>query len=74
MDDVYICELCFLAFEPTAIGTVDGLKRLKKFRGYTVDLRLREFRNINRNPMQFIEFTSPKGKKLLAQMHEKVTK
>lgn len=73
MDQVYICELCRRAFEPEDIGTLGGLKRLKKFRGYTVDLRLQQFRNINRNPMQFIEFASPKGKKLLAQMHEEVT-
>ncbi len=42
---------------------------LQTFNGYTVDLRLQEFRNINRNPMQFIPFASPKGKRLLAQIH-----
>jgi hypothetical protein len=74
VDEIYICELCRQAYEPTEIGALDGLKMLKKFKGYTVDLRLHQFRNINRNPMQFIEFTSPKGKKLLDQMHEEVTR
>ena len=74
MDENYICELCQRAYEPTEIGALDGLKMLKKFKGYTVDLRLHQFRNINRKPMQFIEFNSPKGKKLLAHMHEEVTR
>ena len=74
MDEIYICELCQRAYEPTEPGALDGLKMLKKFRGYTVDLRLREFRNSNRQPMQFIGFASPKGQKLLAQMHEEVTR
>ncbi len=74
MEEVYICELCQRVYEPTEPGPLAGLKILKKFKGYTVDLRLREFRNINRNPMQFIDFASPKGKRLLAQMHEEVTR
>ncbi|SRR6266487_4638326 len=70
-DLVYICELCQRAYEPEEIN---GVRKLKKFKGFTVDLRLQQFRNINRQPMQFIEFESPKGKKLLAQMHEEVTR
>jgi len=72
MDEVYICELCQLAYEPEERN---GVRKLKEFRGYTVDLRLRQFRKMEyaKQP-QFIEFASPKGKKLLAQMHEEVTR
>jgi hypothetical protein len=51
-----------------------GLHRLQRFKGYTVDIRLSQFRKVNRNPMQFIEFSSAKGQQLLAQMHEEVTR
>ena len=72
MDEVSICELCQRAYEP--VGTNDP-KWLKVFNGYAVDLRLRQFRKIAFGKLpQFIEFASPKGKKLLAQMHEEVTR
>ena len=72
MDEVYICEFCQRAYEPEEINSV---RKLKEFRGYTVDLRLRQFRKIpyGKQP-QFIEFATPEGKKLLAQMHEEVTR
>ena len=72
MDDVSICELCQRTFETEEIN---GVRKLKEFQGYTVDLRLQEFRKmeIGKQP-QFIEFASSKGKKLLAQMHERVTR
>jgi hypothetical protein len=39
---------------------------LPVFRGYTVDVRLREFRKISRTePWEFIPFDSPKGRRLL---------
>ncbi len=81
MDDVYICELCIRAYEPEEIN---GVRKLKKFHGYFVDLRLQQFRttlymfpelgNIQGIGIDFIDFASPKGKKLLAQMHEEVTR
>lgn len=72
MYDVYICELCQRAYEPIEKGDVTILKT---FKDYTVDLRLQEFRKIEYGKeLQFIGFASPKGKKLLAQIHEKVTR
>ena len=72
MDKVYICELCQRTYEPEEIN---GIRKLKAFKGYTVDLHLRQFRKLiyGKQP-QFIEFASPKGKTLLAQMHEQVTR
>jgi len=72
MEDMHLCELCRREFEPKEVQP--GVHRLQRFKGYTVDVRLREFRNVNRKPMQFIAFASPKGKALLAQMHEEVTR
>ena len=81
MDEVYICELCQQAYEPEE---VNGVRKLKEFQRYTVDLRLKEFRKVRvanyRNGVyedRYIEcvpFDSPKGKKLLAQMHRDVTR
>jgi len=80
VDEVYICELCIQAYEPEEIN---GVRKLKKFKDYFVDLRLQQFRtgmylfpefgNIQGIALDFIEFASPKGKELLAQMHEEVT-
>ncbi len=81
VDEVYICELCQLAYEPEEIN---GVRKLKTFQGYTVDLRLQQFRKVRvanyRNGVyedRYIEsvpFDSPKGKKLLTHMHEEVTR
>ncbi len=72
MDEVYICELCQRAYEPEEIN---GVRSLKKFRGFTVDLRLQQFRRIAfGKPIDFIDFDSLKGKVLLDQMHEEVTR
>ena len=74
MDEVYICELCQKAYEP-GDGSLPGLKILKTFKGYTVDLRLQQFRKMKYgSAIAFIGFNSPEGKKLLAQMHERVTR
>ncbi len=74
MDEVYICELCQRAYAPEEIN--DGAWKLKEFRGYIVDLRLRQFNRVTRHEegpsIEFIEFASPKGKMLLSQMHEEV--
>ncbi len=72
MDEVYICELCRKAYEPE---DSNGVRKLKTFKGYTVDFRLEQFRKMDYGKQpQFIDFTSPKGKKLLALMHEEVTR
>jgi len=81
VQDIYICELCQQAYEPEAI---DGVKKLKAFHGYTVDVRLQEFRRVKHRSIEYctrttvemeaIRFNSPKGKTLLAQMHETVTR
>jgi hypothetical protein len=72
VDKVYICELCQRAYEPEEIN---GVKKLKEFQGYTVDLRLQQFRKMAYGKLpDLIEFASPKGKKLLAQMHEVATR
>ena len=76
MDEVYICELCQKAYQPVEIN---GVRVLRSFMGYTVDLRLQQFRTLVYGKtfgekLEFIEFASPKGKKILAQMHEEVTR
>ena len=76
MDDISICELCQRAYEPEEIY---GVRKLKEFQGLTVDLRLQQFRKMEYGKifgerLQFIQFTSPKGKKLLDLMHEEVTR
>lgn len=46
-----------------------SVRILPTFNGYTVDMRLKEFRKaIPDVALEFIPFTSPKGKKLLAEM------
>jgi hypothetical protein len=72
VDEVYICELCHRAYEPEI---KNGVRVLKLFKGYTVDLRLRQFRKMEDGKQpQFIDFASPKGNTLLSQMHEEVTR
>ena len=81
MEDVHVCELCQRAYEPEEIN---GVRKLKTFQLYTVDLRLKEFRKVRvanyRNGVyedryiEYVPFDSPKGKKLLDQMHEQVTR
>ena len=72
MEDVSICELCQKTYEPEEIN---GVRKLKAFKGYTVDLRLQEFRKMKPHELPvFLEFASPQGKKLLAQMHEEATR
>ena len=65
-----MCELCQLAYEPEEV-VPGGIRKLKTFNGYTVDLRLQEFRKVPYDDLpEFIEFTSTKGQKLLSEMHE----
>jgi len=46
-----------------------SVKILPTFNGYTVDVRLREFRRAIPNvTLEFISFDSPKGKELLEEL------
>ena len=72
MEEAYMCELCQRACEPEEIN---GVRQLFEFHGFTVDLRLRQFRKVEfSKPIDFIDFDSAKGKELLAKMHEEVTR
>ncbi|MGY4884386.1 MAG: hypothetical protein ACP5NZ_02285 [Nanobdellota archaeon] len=46
--------------------------KLPEFKGYTIDLRLKQFRKVNHDKpsIEFIEFDSEEGKKLLKEMKE----
>jgi hypothetical protein len=67
MNNVHICDLCLEAYEPEKIN---GMRALKVFNGYTVDLRLKQFRKANiGEELVFIEFDSKKGLALLNKMH-----
>lgn len=68
MNDVYICMVCREAYEPVL---VNGIRQLKTFNGYTVDLRLQQFRKAEYGKrLECIDFTSPKGQVMLHHMHE----
>jgi hypothetical protein len=71
VEEVYICELCREFYKPRMSF---GVWQLHVFKGHTVDFRLQQFRKMEfgKRP-EFIEFASPKGRALLAQMHEEVT-
>ena len=70
MNYIDMCEKCQKAYEPEEIN---GVRRLKEFKGYTIDLRLKQFRKANLGEeLEFIEFDSKKGKKLLAEMHSQL--
>ena len=73
MRNIQICNICLERYEPEEIK---GVRTLQIFEGYTVDLRLQQFRKIDfameLEDFEFIEFDSPKGQKLLKKMHEEV--
>jgi hypothetical protein len=69
---VIICELCRDAYQSEES---DGMRQLKAFKGYTVDVRLLEFRKVHgrpdaHGPIEFVDFESAKGQRLLQQMHD----
>ncbi len=67
MNKLQICELCIKAYQPEE---TTGIRVLKEFKGYTVDLRLKQFRKANfGEELEFIEFDSDEGQELLRQMH-----
>lgn len=73
MNRVYVCDFCRMAYEPEE--TTSGPRKLKEFRGYTVDLRIQQFRKVPLDDLpEFIDFDSEEGQKLLAQMHEEATR
>ena len=74
MPYIQMCELCLQAFEPEEV-VPGGIRRLKTFKGYTVDVRLQQFRKMEPHELpEFIEFSSTEGQQLLAHMHEAVTR
>jgi hypothetical protein len=70
---IRICELCIKIYEPEEINNV---RVLKTFDGFTVDLRLQQFRKVDFElefeNIEFIDFISPLGQKLLKRMHASV--
>jgi hypothetical protein len=69
MNDCWMCEGVFGPKE------VNGVRELQTFKGYTVDFRLRQFRKVPFDALpEFIDFDSPDGQKLCAEMHEEATK
>jgi hypothetical protein len=70
MQTISLCELCQRAYAPE---TIQGVRKLKEFKGYTVDIRLQEFRTVvDGKGITFTPFTSRKGQTLLTQMHADV--
>lgn len=49
------------------------VKKLPEFKGYTVDERLKQFRKVDRDKpsIDFVDFDSSEGKKLLTEYKEK---
>jgi len=47
-----------------------GIRALPVFRGYTVDIRLKEFRKVEKTGFIIIPFDSEKGDELLAEFIE----
>ena len=68
MNSVSMCEVCQRVYAPEEIH---GVRQLKVFSGYTVDIRLQEFRkSVAGKGLIFVPFTSSKGQRLLKLMHE----
>lgn len=44
------------------------MKKLFNFNGYTVDLRLKQFRKVKDKNIEFIEFDSEKGEHILCEL------
>ncbi len=70
------CWICEGVFGPKEIkGAQGGARELQTFKGYTVDFRLQQFRNVPLDAWpEFIEFDSPEGEELCKEMHEEATK
>ncbi|WP_433206787.1 hypothetical protein ACQP1G_20695 [Nocardia sp. CA-107356] len=71
MEHIEICHRCEFAFKPIQES---GVAMLREFEGYTVDLRLQQFRRaVPGEWLTFIDFDEPKGQELLKKMHAYVT-
>ena len=67
MNTTQMCDKCLKEYEPEEI---DNIRHLKTYKGFTIDLRLKQFRKANIvEELVFIEFDSKEGQKLLAEMH-----
>jgi hypothetical protein len=72
-DNIDSCWMCESVFAPKAIAA--GVHQLQTFKGYTVDFRLRQLRNMPLDDIpEFIDFESPDGIKLCTEMHEEAVK
>ena len=61
MNKLYICELCLNSYKPEVVS---GIGVLKEFQGYTVDVRLQQFRKAKvGEELVFIEFDSEEGER-----------
>lgn len=64
----YMLEV-FCDAEPDEVIVEDQSNELPMFKGYTVDMRLREFREVmSREKLKFVPFDSPEGKKLFQEL------
>ena len=52
----------------------DSMRALQVFRGYTVDARLRQFRKVSPEGIEFLDFSSPEGDELLGEYIETLDK
>lgn len=60
-----MCDLCLEAYEPEEIN---GVRMLKVFNRYTVDLKLQQFRKVDYGrEIEFVDFDNSKGQKLLKE-------
>lgn len=50
------------------------VKQLPEFKGYTIDIRLREFRKVIKKGIKFISFNSNKGEILLVEYIDTLNK
>ena len=67
MNNTQMCDMCLKEYSPEEIN---GVRTLKEFKGYTIDIRLKQFRKVPLNELpEFIEFDSKEGQQLLAEMH-----
>ncbi|MDE2026475.1 MAG: hypothetical protein KGJ07_08355 [Patescibacteria group bacterium] len=67
---IYMCETCQKTFEPKERN---GVRTLQVFHGFTVDVRLKQFRKIEvGQELEFIDFDSSLGQELLQYMHREV--
>ena len=67
MTEIFDCIVCTIADSPEEIN---GVRTLKTFKGYTVDLRLKQLRKVPMNALpEFIDFDSLEGLELVAEMH-----